>query len=144
MCPVELTETIIAYGHENVLATNRTTLEITKDQHLTKKGDCVVAVSADKALSDLDLRFKKNLRQDNANLTIQIEAGDACETVHAFGSSRLILLHPTDIVVRKSDYISDRTLAVKADKAAIDLSDKIVKRLMDPKQKVRIDLIVEG
>lgn len=140
MCAVELTETIIAYGHENVLATNRTTLEITKDHHLTKKGDCIIAVSADKALSDLDLRFKKILRQDKAKLTIQIEAGDASETVHALGSSRLILLHPTDIVVRKSDYLSDRTLAVKADKAAIDLSDKIVKKLRDPKQKVTIKL----
>lgn len=101
MCAVELTETIIAHGHENVLATNRTTLEVTKDQHLTKKGDCIIAVSADKALSDLDLRFKKNLLEDRAKLTIQIEAGDASETVHALGSSRLILLHPTDIVIRK-------------------------------------------
>jgi hypothetical protein len=143
MCAVELTETLIAYGHENVLATNRTTLEITKDKHLTKKGDCIIAVSADKALSDLDLRFKKILRQDNAKLIIQIEAGDTSEIVHALGSSRLILLHPTDMVVRKSDYLSDRTLAVKADKAAIDLSDKIVKRLRNPKQKVTIKLIVK-
>jgi len=143
MCAVEITETIVAYGHENVLATNRTTLEITKDQHLTKRGDCIIAVSADKAFPDLDLRFKKTLRQDNAKLTIQIEARDASETVHALGSSRLILLHPTDIVIRKSDYLSDRTLAVKADKAAIDLSDKIVKRLRDPKQKVTIKLIVK-
>jgi hypothetical protein len=143
MCAVELTETIIAYGHENVLATNRATLEITRDQHLTKKGDCIVAVSADKALSDLDPRFKEILRQDKSKLTIQIEAGDASETVYALGSSRLILLHPTDMVVRKSDYLSDRTLAVKADKAAIDLSDKIVKRLKDPKQKVTIKLTVK-
>jgi len=143
MCAVELTETIIACGHENVLATNRATLEITRDQHLTKKGDCIVAVSADKALSDLDPRFKEILRQDKSKLTIQIEAGDASETVYALGSSRLILLHPTDMVVRKSDYLSDRTLAVKADKAAIDLSDKIVKRLKDPKQKVTIKLTVK-
>ncbi len=143
MCAVQFTETIIAYGHENVLATNRTTLEITKDKHLTKKGDCIIAVSANKALSDLDSRFRETLRQDNAKLSIQIEAGDASETVQAFGSSRLILLHPTDIVVRKSDYLNDRTLAVKADKAAIDLSDEIVKRLKDPKQRVTIKLTVK-
>ncbi len=143
MCAVQFTETIIAYGHENVLATNRTTLEITKDKHLTKKGDCIIAVSANKALSDLNSRFRETLRQDNAKLSIQIEVGDASETVQAFGSSRLILLHPTDIVVRKSDYLSDRTLAVKADKAAIDLSDEIVKRLKDPKQRVTIKLTVK-
>ena len=143
MQAAELSETIVAWGHENVLATNRTTLEITKDQHMTEKGDCIIAVSADKALSDFDPSFRKTLRQDEAKLTVQIKAGDASEIVHAFGGSRLILLHPADIVIRKSDYISDRTLAIKADKAASDLSDKIVKRLMDPKQKVVIKLIVK-
>lgn len=143
MCASELTETIIAYGHENVVAANRTTLEITKDHHLTKKGDCIIAVSADKAISDLAPDFKKALRQDRAKLIILIEAGDAYEKVQAHGSPRLILLHPTDIVVRKSDYISDRTLAIGADKAAIDLSDGIVKRLKNPREKVTINLTVK-
>jgi len=76
-------------------------------------------------------------------MTMLIEAGGIVEAVNAFGSPRLILKHPTDIVVRKSSYVCNRTLAIKADKAACDLSRKLVERLKDPKQKVKITLTVE-
>ncbi|HIG98004.1 TPA: DUF371 domain-containing protein, partial [Candidatus Woesearchaeota archaeon] len=39
-----------AHGHPNILATHRTTLEITKDSELTTRGNCVVAVAADFSL----------------------------------------------------------------------------------------------
>jgi hypothetical protein len=71
-----------------------------------------------------------------------IEAEDTVEVVNAFGSARLILMHPTDMVVRKSNYVCSRTLAIQADKAACDLSRKLVKKLKNPKQKVKITLTV--
>jgi hypothetical protein len=46
------------------------------------------------------------------------------------------------MVVRKSSYIDDRTLAVNADKAAADLPRKLVEKLQNPKQKARITLKV--
>ena len=141
MCPSEIREVIFAQGHKNILATHKTTLEFTKDQHLSKKGDCIVAVAADKALADLNAGFKENLRNPHAKLTILIEAGSMSEQVNAHGSPRLILTHPTDMVIRKSDYVCSRTLAVHADKAAQDLSRDLVKKLKNPKQKVKITLI---
>jgi hypothetical protein len=123
------------------MATHKTTLEFTKDKHLSKKGDCIVAVAADKALADLNAEFKENLRKPHAKLTILIEAGGIIEQVNAYGSPRLILTHPTDIVIRKSDYVCNRTLAVHADKAAQDLSKALVEKLKNPQQKVKITLI---
>ncbi|MFX0070300.1 MAG: DUF371 domain-containing protein, partial [Candidatus Hermodarchaeota archaeon] len=38
------------------------TLEITKDAHLTDRGDCIVAVKADKACLDLSKEFKEAAR----------------------------------------------------------------------------------
>lgn len=143
MHSMEITEIIFAHGHRNIQATHRSTLEITKENELSKKGDCIIAVSADKDIADLNPKFKGSLRNENAKMTMLIEAGGIVEVVNAFGSRRLILAHPTDIVVRKSSYICIRTLAIKADKAAWDLSRKLVERLRDPKQKVRINLIVE-
>ena len=35
---MEVSEVILAHGHENVQATHRTTLEITKAPHLSKGG----------------------------------------------------------------------------------------------------------
>lgn len=140
---MQLTELIVAYGHKNVKATHKSTFEITKDKELSVRGDCVIAVSADKGLFDLRPGFKELLRREKAKLTIVIDAGTVTDTVKAFGSSRLILLHPTDIVVRKSDFICHRTLAVRADKAACDLSRALVEKLKNPEQVVKITLTVE-
>ena len=138
----ELKEIIIARGHENLISTHASTLEITKETHLTKEGDCVIAVGADKAIDDLTPQFKNALRSETSRLVVLIEADEVTETINACGSPHLILEHPTDIVVRKSDYISNRTLAIQADKAAEGLSRELVNKLKDPKQKVKITLIV--
>jgi hypothetical protein len=135
-------EAIFGYGHENIQATHKTTLEFTKDKHLSKKGDCIVTVTADKALADLSAEFKENLRKTNAKLSVLIEVGGLMEQVNAHGSPRLILTHPTDMVIRKSYYVCNRTLAVHADKAAQDLSRDFVEKLKNPKQKVKITLEV--
>jgi len=139
---MEITETILAFGHSNIQATHKSTLEITKEAELSERGDCIIAVSANKSMTDISSEFKENLRKENAKITILIEAGDTVEVVNALGSSRLILTHPTDMVVRKSNYICNRTLAIQADKAACDLPRDLVKRLGNPKQKVKVKLTV--
>ena len=143
MPETEVTESISAYGHVNVQATHRVTLEFTKERHLSREGDCIVTTSSDKSVADLSRRFKECLRKPNARLTLKIEAGGFVEEIHAFGTPRLVLSHPTDLVVRKSEYVCSRTLAIRADKAAIDLSRALVEKLKDPKQKAKITLTVK-
>jgi hypothetical protein len=140
MLPSKLREVVFGYGHENVLAAHKTTLEFTRDKHLSEKGDCIVAVAADKGLADLSVEFREKLRKQGAKLTILIEAGEVMERVNAYGSPQLILIHSTDMVVRKSGYVDDRTLAIHAGKAACDLSRDLVEKLKNPKQKVKITL----
>lgn len=141
---MEVTEIILAYGHENIQATHTSTLEITKDANLSKKGNCIIAVSANKAMTDLSSKFKVNLCRENTKVSIAIEAGNTVEVFNAFGSQRLILGHPTDVVIRKSNYICTRTLAIQADKAACDLSRRLVEKLRNPKQKAKITLTVKS
>lgn len=137
-------EVIVGYGHTNIQATHKTTLEFTKDKHLTKRGNCIVAVAADRALADLSVEFKETLRKTNAKLTITIEVDGITEQISAQGSPKLILTHPSDLVVRKSDYVCNRTLAVRADKAACDLSRELIEKLKNPQQKVKITLIARA
>jgi hypothetical protein len=139
---MEITEVVTAYGHSLIQATHRTTLEVTKDSRLTKKGDCIVAVKADKSLVDLSQDFKEAARTPNAMITVTIEAGELKETITAKGDYDLLFNHPTDMVVRKSSYMCSRTLAVKADKASNDLSRKLVEKLRNSYQKVKIMLTV--
>ena len=144
MSAKETRENIVAFGHENIQAIHPSTLMFTKEKHLSKTGDCVVGVAADKAVADLNQKFKDALRKPNAKLTIIIEAGGLTEQINASGSPKLILTHPTDIVIRKSDYICNRTLAIRADKSANDLSRELVEKLKNPKQKVNITLVLRG
>jgi hypothetical protein len=140
----EVIENIVAFGHENIQATHPSTLMFTKDKHLSNAGDCIVAASSDKSLADLSHSFKNILRKPNAKLTIAIEAGGLIEKINAFGSSKLTFAHSTDMVVRKSAYISDRTLAILADKSSNDLSRKLIEKLKNPEQKITITLYVQS
>ena len=134
----ETEEVLFGYGHENIQATHKTTLEFTKEENLSKKGECIVTVTANKALADLNAEFKENLRKPQAKLSITIEVSGLIEQISAYGSPQLILTHPTDIVIRKSDYVCNRTLAIHADKAAQDLPRDFVEKLKNPSQKVKI------
>jgi len=137
-------ERIVAFGHENIQAIHPSTLMFTTEKHLSNTGDCVIGVAADKAGTDLKQEFKNALRKPNAKINIIIEAGGLTEKIIAFGSSELTLTHQTDIVIRKSGFISDRTLAIHADKSSNDLVRAIVEKLKNPKQKIEITLIVDN
>jgi hypothetical protein len=140
----ELEEIMRAKGHGNILAIHPTTLEFTRENDVSRRGDCIVVVSADKGMPDMSVEFKEMLRTENARLTILIEAGGIVETVNACGSAHLTLAHPTELVVRKSSYVCSRTLAVKADKAAADLSRELIQKLKNPAQKAKITLKVKA
>lgn len=142
MVCLNISEVVMAYGHENIRATHKSTLEITKEKWLSKKGDCIIATSADKGLPELSKRFRESLRKENSKLAILIEAGGIREVINAYGSPFLVFTHPTDMVVRKSNYICNRTLAIRADKAACNLSRELVEKLKNPGEKVQITLIV--
>ncbi len=132
-----------ARGHENVQSTHRTTFEVTKEEALSKRGDCIVAVEATKAAADLPVEFKEAARKEGARITVTVEADELKETVKARGSPQLQFTHQTDLVVRKSSYVCGRTLAIGADKAAIDFSRELVEKLKNPKQTVKVTLTVE-
>ena len=140
---MKVSEIICAHGHENVTSGNKMTLEITTENHLTKRGDCIIALEATKGARDLSPEFKKLAKNEKARITITIEADNDVEVIKAHGSPQLSFTHPTDLVVRKSDYTCSRTLAVHADKAAKDLSKALIKKLQDPKQRVKVTLTVE-
>lgn len=139
-----ITEIIEARGHENVQSTHKTTLEITKGTTLTTRGNCIVAVAATKGAADLNPKFKNAARKEGAKITVVIRADDVAEIVRASGSPQLSFTDPMDLVVRKSKYICGRTIAVRADKAANDLSRELIEKMRDPFQEVKITLQIEN
>lgn len=140
---MKIIEVVKARGHGNIRSTHETTFEITKESTLTKRGDCVIAVGATKGAADLCPEFKEAAKREGARIMITIEAGDVKEVVKAEGSPQLMFLHPSDMVVRKSDYICGRTIAIKADKAAADFSRGLIRKMQNPSQEIKITFALE-
>jgi hypothetical protein len=139
---VSYSEEVEFFGHEMIKATHKTTIEVTRDDFLTPRGDCIIGVEANKALSDLSKKLKSLISSNFIPIIITFEVNGDSFKVRARGNSKLSLLDKSDIVIRKSTYICDRTLAVMADAAAIDLPRSIVENLRDPncRGKMRIEV----
>lgn len=117
---------ILARGHENVSSKHKSTFEITKDSDLTPSGDCIVGVDMDKTMLDFPQEFKEKIADSNTKILVELKTENGCDEIVGYGHEDLTLTHPTDIVVRKSDFTCSRTLMIKADKAARDLDSDLI------------------
>ena len=109
-------------------ATHRTTLELTRDNYLTPRGDCIVGIKADKGLADLDERVKTLIRA-GGHVYLVLKVHDMVEIIEGKGDPRLELSDPNKIIARKSDYIAPNTVMIRANKSARDLNRKLVEAL---------------
>ena len=132
-----------ARGHPNITAKHSMTFEITKDDKLTKRGDCVIAVGATKSLVDLSSEFRNLCKRDESRIIIELSAAGIIESIEGRGSRQLTLSHSREIVGRKSTYISDRTFMIRADKAACDIDRDLIYALKFPQTTLQIRLIGE-
>ena len=136
-------EYIEARGHSHIRATHRTTFEITKDSNLTKNGNCIVAVSASKGLQDLSEEFAVYCRNDNSVITVRMELDGMVEKAVGRGNRLLRLSHPSNLVVRRSRFVCERTLMIESNKSASDLKRSFVSHLQRSRQKIEILLTAE-
>lgn len=140
---MRVVEIIYARGHPNILATHKSTLEITKENYLTKRGDCVIGINADKSVSDLNPVLKKIIKMPQSKITLILESEGIKDEIHGSGDPRLTLSNPLSMVIRKSGYISDRTLMIYSDKAAIDIRRDLINVLRDVKSLLKVTIIAE-
>lgn len=119
-------------GHKNIRSLHQKTIEITKEPHLTTRGDCIIGVSATCGCKDLPKNIKKKIRNHDTIINFSIRVCNQEFQFQGRGHPDLTLSHAGDIVLRKSDYVSDRTLAVNCDKASDIIPRQMVKLLQDP------------
>lgn len=136
------TEYICAHGHDLITAKHETTFEFTKDDFLTNRGDCIIAVGA-KGTKELSEDFKRLASIDLAKITISMEVDGITEMTIGQGNRKLKFDHPTDMVARKSSYICPRTLMIRSNKSASDLDSKFIDRLKNSKSTINIVIMVE-
>lgn len=135
---------IISFGHPNITAKHRTTLEVTKDCEISKRADCVIGVSADKSISEIPDNAKTEIKKGTrVEVEIVLQNYGLKETLHGFGSSAMNFTHNRDIVIRKSSFICGRTLLIRANKSAVDLDREFVELLKDKKTELKLLFKVE-
>jgi hypothetical protein len=133
---MEAQEIVYCRGHPLVLGNHMTTFEVTREDHLTENGNCIIGISADKGCSELSSVFKRVIAHDDAILLTRLLCGGVTVEVKSRGSSLLTLDHPTDIVWRRSTFICGRTIGILSDHVAATLPKKLMANLVEGKEMI--------
>ncbi len=134
-------DVLYAKGHPNIKATHKTTLEITKEEYVTPRGDCIIAINATKAVKELDPVLKSIIRRNDAIIIVVLETDNLKDVVLAMGSQELLLSSDNKIIIRKSTYIEPATLGIRSNKAARDIDRRLIERLKNPDTVLKIKII---
>jgi hypothetical protein len=122
-------ETVHARGHDNVSATHESTFEVTTDDFLTPAGDCILGIEADRAPADFDPAFVEACQDPDATITATFEAVGHETVVTGRGHPDLTFESDRSAVGRTSEYVDERTVMVRADRAATSVDRDLVDAL---------------
>ncbi|WP_298523743.1 DUF371 domain-containing protein [uncultured Methanobrevibacter sp.] len=117
---------ILTKGHRNVTSLHKSTFEITKDAEIGPTADCIIGVDMDQTMLNFPDEFKERIADSSTRIIVELKTENGFDEITGWGHEDLTLTHPTDIVCRKSDYTCDRTLMIRADKAARDLDRELI------------------
>ena len=116
--------TFFAKGHENVRSLHKSTFEITTDDYLTPRGDCIIGINSNITMKDFPEEIRNALMTDDSKIELLLETDNGSDIITGYGSSTC-----------------NRTLMIHADKAAIDLNRTLIddlKKGSDLKVTIRI------
>jgi len=130
-----ISEEVIFEGHPNVQSLHPRTIEITKDKDLTLNGDCIVGVNANKSCRDLGSELKDKIKKNHSFIEIEIIVEPYKFIIKGSGSEKLLLLNRDDIVLRKSNFICDRTLSINCNFSSLEIPREIINSLKNSNRK---------
>lgn len=123
-------------GHENLLGTHETTLEFTKDKEVTRRGDCIVGADADFNYDKLKDFISVN---KNRKIFVEIISGKAKDSFVCFLNKDF--KSKEEIVIRKSEFLSDRTLGINASKSSSELDRKLIEAIKENGAEVTLKIL---
>lgn len=127
------------YGHENISSLHKNTVEMTKEDYVTKRGDCIIGIK-----SDFDVSELRKFSGTRVNIYFLHDDKKLDELSCDVPKSLALNLdgHAAEnFVVRRSDFLDHRTFGISASKAAGELDRELVNML---KKKERIKVLIES
>lgn len=113
-------------GHPKISAEHKSTLEFTRDDHISGNGDCIVGISSDHNIGDLN--------KLNGRLIFVMRVDGFEESFEATIPKNHELIDEKELVIRTSSFISDRTYAIASNKASLDIDRKLIEALKKGKE----------
>lgn len=125
------------YGHPNIRATHVKTLEFTKDDFLTERGDCIIGIKADFDAASLK-RFSKKI-----SVICSLQDPQTGEDLISIFKCKVNPDFDSDheLVLRKSGFTSERTYGLGLKRGSNHLDRRIVELLQDPEQKMQVTIL---
>jgi uncharacterized protein len=133
----KLLDIVQAKGHQNVLSTHKTTLEVTTEDFLTKRGNCIISINSNKSVNDFSPKLKHEI-QAGHKIRVKLQAGDVTDEFTGHGHPELNLSNPISIVFRTSEFISDRTALIGCNKSSLDLNRQLITYLQNPDHSLTV------
>jgi hypothetical protein len=133
---MEAQDIVYCRGHPLVLGSHPTTFEITREDYLTKKGNCIIGIAGDKGCSELSTEFRHVLAHNDTVLITRLYYGGVTVKVKSRGSSLMTFDHPTDMVWRRSSFVCGRTIGIMTDYVAATLPRPFIMNLIEGKDMI--------
>lgn len=128
-------------GHPNITAKHKSTLEFTKENNVTLRGDCILGVGATTSLYDLPEEMKQAIQKGN-EMHVELIIDSEKIVIKGKGHKNLLLLSKQDMVIRKSEFTCPRTLMIDADTAAKDIPNSVVAKMKKPNKTMIVKIYV--
>ena len=108
-------------GHPKITAEHRSTLEFTKEDHVSGNGDCILGVSSNHNIGDLN--------KLNGRLIFVINVEGIKDSFEATIPKNHEITDEKELVIRTSSFVSGRTYAIASSKASIDIDRNLIEAL---------------
>ena len=131
--------TVYAYGHSNVTSLHRSTWQLTKDLEISDQATCIIGINSSSACEDLPEWLKDGLR-NGKKVKIELEVEELTHSGYFYGSKSLKLTNAIDMVFRKSEFVSDRTVGHRCSFSAFEIPDNIKAKLQNPETRISVKL----
>lgn len=113
-------------GHPKITAEHRSTLEFTKEDHISGNGDCILGVSSNHNI--------KELNKLSGRLIFVINVEGIEDTFEATIPKNHEISDEKELVIRTSSFVSSRTYAIGSSKASIDIDRNLIESLIKGKE----------
>jgi hypothetical protein len=112
------------------------------ESKLSLQGDCIIGVGASHAARHIDTLLGEELRHPDTLIVTYLSDGKITEQVQGYGSPDLSFSSPTSLVWRTSEFVDERTIAIRCDKAAKNLNRLLIESLQNPETTLQVSLVV--